>query len=280
MIIENTIDQNLVLEKVYRVGGYDFRNYKESTISRRLERRLNITGAKTCQEYLRLLDTCPEEYEEFAEYLTIKVSDFFRSPYTFQKISELVLPELISRKKSAGERSLKLWSTACARGEEPYSIAILLADFLKTHQHNFDVQIYATDISRWALTQAQSGIYSLEEIKNVPSAYQENFTRFNGNFKIADNIRQMVRFSFFDLASNTCAPFTNIDCIFCCNVLIYWRRCLQERVLDMLYHALAPQGYLVLGEVETLPESLRWKLECVDSKAKIYKKNANNRACG
>ena len=264
---------DVLLEKVHQDGGYDFRDYKRGTVIRRLERRLHATGVKNYLEYMRFLDIHPEEYQKFAEYLTIKVSNFFRSPYTFQQVAELVLPELVSYKKARGERSLKFWSTACARGEEPYSIAILLAEFLGRQRLDFDISIYATDISREALQEVQAGIYSPKDVEGLPSSILEKYFACHGEtYEVRTNIRRMVNFSSFDLTSVMHQSLFNLDCVFCCNVLIYFQRRLQERVLDMLYDSLAVPGYLILGEVEMLTGNLRGKLECLDSKAKIYKK--------
>ena len=204
MVVKNeaTVFDSL-LEKVYRDTGHNFREYKRGTVTRRLERRLHATGAKTYLDYMEFLDAYPEEHYKLADDFTIKVSGFFRSSYTFQQIARLVLPDLTLFKRDRGERELRFWSTACARGEEPYSIAILLAQFL-------------------------------------------------------GNRRQ---------------PFANLDCIFGCNVLIYLQSQLQERVLSVFYDSLAAPGYLILGEVETLTSSLNGKLECLDARAKIYKKN-------
>jgi len=264
---------DILLEKVYRDGGYDFRDYKRGTIIRRLERRLLATGVGTYLDYMRFLDAHPEEYHKFAEYLTIKASSFFRSPYTFEQVEKLVLPELTAGKKSRGERSLKFWSTACARGEEPYSIAILLAEFLGRPRKDFDIAIYATDISREALQQVHSGLYSLSEVESVPRSILERyFIRHGELYEVRPDIRRMVNFSPFDLTSIIHRSLLELDCIFCCNVLIYFQRQLQERVLGMLYDSLAIPGYLILGEVETLTDNVCEKLECLDSKAKIYKK--------
>lgn len=276
--MENTVLENdataldSLLEKVYREGGYDFREYKHGTVTRRLQRRLHATGAKTYLDYMEFLDTHPEEYHKLADDLTIKVSGFFRSHYTFQQVSRLVLPELVSRKRTQQERSLKFWSTACARGEEPYSVAILLAEFLGNQLRDFDISIYATDMDRRALEKAQAGIYSLKDVERISSTILEShFTRHGESYGANSDIRQMLRFSYFDLTS-TALPFADLDCIFCCNVLIYLQEQLQQRVLDALYNSLATPGYLILGEVETPTNSLREKLECLDIKAKIYKK--------
>lgn len=273
-----TVDNNaavldLLIEKVYQDGGRDFREYKRSTVMRRLERRLYATGSKTCPDYMQFLDIHPEEYHQLAEDLTIKVSGFFRSPYTFAQVANLVIPEVVQHKRSQGVHSLSFWSAACAQGEEPYSLAILLAEVSREQLLDFDISIYASDISWWALGKAQAGIYTPKKIEELPAAILESyFTPSGKSYKVRDSIRQMVSFSYFDLTS-TMPPFSNLDCIFCCNVLIYLQTQLQERVLNMLYDSLATPGYLILGEVETLTDKLREKLVCLDSKAKIYKKN-------
>ncbi len=263
-----------LLEKVYRDTGYDFREYKRGTVTRRLERRLHTTGAKTYLDYMQFLDAHPEEYQRLTDDLIIKVSGFFRSPYTFQQVTRLVLPELVAYKRKQGKRRLRLWSAGCARGEEPYSKAKLLAEFLENRRQDFDISIYATDISRQALKEARAGVCSLEEVEGlIPTVLKSYFTRYDKGYVVSSNIRQMVSFSYFDLTSTTRQPFVNLNCIFCCNVLIYLQSQLQERVLSMLYDSLAAPGYLILGEVETPTSSLRDKLECLDTKAKIYKKN-------
>ena len=268
---------DLLLEKVYRDGGYDFREYRRGAVTRRLERRLHAAGAKTYLDYMRFLDAHPEEYRRLAEYLTIKTSGFFRCPYTFEQLSRVVLPELVAGKRKQGERRLRVWSTACARGEEPYSIAILLAQFLGSRLPDFNILVYATDISQQALQEAQAGVYSSKDVEGLAATVLDSyFTRCGQSYVVRADIRQMVRFSYFDLTSTTEQPLVGLDCIFCCNVLIYLRETLQEMVLGMLYDSLATPGYLILGEVETPTNNLREKLECVDAKAKIYKKNGGS----
>jgi len=278
--MENTSEKSnanaleLLLDKVYRDGGYDFRDYKHGTLMRRLERRLHATGTQSYRDYTQFLDTHPEEYERLAYYLTILVSGFFRSHYTFEQVARLVLPELVSHKIDQGKRSLRFWSAACARGEEPYSIAIMLAEFLGDRLGDFDTRIYATDINRQALKEAQAGLYPKKDIENLPHGNLENyFTRGDKSYVVRAYIREMVCFSYFDLTSAIKPPFLDVDCIFCCNILIYLQKQLQERLLGTLYEALAAPGYLILGEVETPTDNLREKLKCLDSKARIYQKN-------
>jgi len=269
----NTKELDSLLEKVYQDSGYDFRNYKRGTVVRRLDRRLYATGVKTYLEYIQFLDAHPEEYQKLTDYLTIAVSSFFRSPHTFQQVERLVLPELVSYKREQGKQSLRVWSTACAQGEEPYSIAILLAEFLGSKFNDFDISIYATDINKKILTKAKEGRYSQKDVENLHLAILESyFTGSNEAYIVRSDIRQMVDFSYFDLVSTTAPPFVNLDLIFCCNILIYLQRQLQESVLSMLYNSLNFPGYLILGEVETPTGSLCKKLACLDAKAKIYRK--------
>lgn len=266
----NTLVLDRLLEKVYRDGGYDFREYKRGTVTRRLQRRLQAAGASNYGEYLSFIEGHPEEYHRLADDLTIKVSDFFRSPHTFRQLARRVLPELV-RRQTEGTRTLRVWSTACARGEEPYSLAILLDQCLG--ERDIDLTIYATDISREAIQQARAGRYSPQDIISLPPAVRERYFLCHGDsYQVRADIKQRVRFAFFDLTSNRLPPFHQIDLILCCNVLIYLQPSLQERVLQMLYEALATPGYLVLGEVETLTSQLRGSMHCLDSKAKIYRK--------
>ena len=267
---------DLLLERVHRHAGYDFRGYKRGTVTRRLARRLHATGSGTYLEYMQFLDTHPEEYQKLADDLTIKVSSFFRNPGSFQQVATLVLPALLAYKRAIGERGIRFWSAGCARGEEPYSIAILLAEFLGQRRQDFDISIYATDISQWALGEARAGMYSLRDIEGLPDNILEGYFRRGEDYEVRADIRNMVSFSRFDLTSTTHSPFADVDCIFCCNVLIYLQKQLQERVLNMLYDSLATPGYLILGEVETPTSNMCEKLECLDYNAKIYKKNGTS----
>lgn len=264
---------DLLLEKVYREGGYDFRDYRHGTVIRRLEKRLHATETGTYRDYIHFLDTHPEEYEIFAECLTIKVSGFFRNSYASQQVARMVLPDLVSEKKKRQDQSLRVWSTACAQGQEPYSVSILLAEFLGYQRQGFNISIYGTDISRQALKEAKAGIYSPKDVEGLSDTILENyFNHTDGRYEVIADIKQMLHFSYFDLTSTVPPPFMNLDLIFCCNVLIYLQKHLQKRVLDMLYNSLHSQGYLILGEAETLPNGLHKKLGCLDRKAKIYKR--------
>lgn len=255
-----SLDQ--LLDRVYAHSGYDFRAYRLGTVMRRLARRLYATESATHADYIRYLDSHPEEYQRLANDLVIQVSGFFRQGLAFDLLEKVVLPALASRRASI------IWSAACAGGEEAYSLAMLVAHvFPET-----GISVHASDISPVALAKARSGIYSAKEAASVPpDLLVKHFTPCPEGFRISDDIRRMVSFSRFDLTSASPPP-VRPDCILCCNVLIYFQKPLQERVLSKLYDALATPGYLVLGEVESPPESLNGRLKCIDAKARIYLK--------
>ena len=264
---------DFLLEKVHEDAGFDFRNHRRNMLVRRLERRLHALNLKSVPAYIRYLDTHPDEYRKFVEYLTIKVSGFCRCPQTFEQLARLVLPEIVAYKKSRGERALKFWSAACARGEETYSIAILLDQYLGDNKSDFDVAVYGSDISHKVLGAAREGIYFAEDINGFPEEMRRRFfTQHGKGYLVTPDIRKLVDFAHFDLTSAAPLPVKNPDCIFCCNVLIYWQRELQAEVLGRLCEALATPGYLVLGEVETPTSNVSHRLVCLDNKAKIYKK--------
>jgi len=208
MITKNdTKALDLLLEKVYRDGGYDFREYKRGTLTRRLERRLHATGTKSYRDYMQFLDVHPEEYWRLAEDLTIKTSSFFRSQYSFQQVARLVLPELVACKKKQGESLLRIWSTACARGEEPYSIAIMLTEFLGHSLPEFDILIYATDVSQQALEEAQAGFYTVKDVEGLTAPLLERYFSYHSeSYRVRNNIRRMLHFSYFDLVSTIEPP--------------------------------------------------------------------------
>ncbi|MFH1650813.1 MAG: protein-glutamate O-methyltransferase CheR [Chloroflexota bacterium] len=262
-----------VLEKLYREGGYDFREYKTGTVNRRLERRLHTLGVRDYAEYLRFLDACPGEYEKLLDTLTIKVSGFLRSPIMFQQVADRVLPAIIRAKRQGGEKEIRFWSAACARGEEPYSIAIMLAEALGEEQHAFHITVHATDICPRALADGEAAVYPAADLQNLaPGLVSRYFERTERGYQVTGSIRRMVRFARFDLTAPEPPPFRDIDCIFCCNVLIYWQRPLQERVLRRLTGTLADPGYLVLGEMESLPAGLQRTMRRADDAATIYRR--------
>ncbi len=270
-----------LLRKVVEETGYDFSQYRHGTIRRRVFKRLLATGAADLDAYLRLLDRCPGEYRMLVRELTIKVSRFFRNPYVFELMEKIVLPEILEKKKREDEPAIRVWSAGCAHGEEAYSIAMLLVEYLrkkKKRPSDYFISIFATDIDDDALAKARRASYEDEALYEVKKLYLDRYFVYNGRYSVTGEIRDLVVFCQHDLTSTRqIAPpagvVHNYDLILCRNVLIYFSLSLQRRVMFNLLRSLNPGGFLVLGEAESVLKEFEPLLSLVDARARIYKKN-------
>lgn len=256
-----------LLEKIYRERGFDFREYRESTLTRRLGRRLRARGAKTYGDYAVVLDKDPAEYERLFNDLTINVTSFFRDQAAFKALEELVVPALAGR----GAKNIRIWSAGCATGEEPYSIAMLLLEILERDIGKRKVTILATDIDGKTLQRAREGVFPLKEAEGIRQAWLHRyFVRENEGFSVKRALRQLVTFETHNLASDQ--PYHDLDLVVCRNVLIYFTPPLQTRVLKCFYEGLKQGGVLLLGRAEVLVGETRRLFYCMDKKASLYRK--------
>lgn len=269
-----------LLQKVFEERSLDFRAYNKTMLRRRLARRLLALGTESYQEYTKTLNTHPEEYKELFDSLIISVSHFFRNPLTFEFLYQVVLPEMITHKEQSRDALIRVWSAGCAHGEEPYSVAILLAELLGERLKDYLVTIYATDIDTDALNKAKVGKYTEDSILEVKTGFLNKYFHYkNGSYQIGEDIKALVDFSFHDLTSEKVvvpsqSVFTNFDLVLCRNVLIYFNRELQKRVINNLKTVLNEKGYLVLGEAETLSDDAHSSFICRDGLCKIYQKTS------
>ncbi|KAB8145548.1 PAS domain-containing protein [Chloroflexia bacterium SDU3-3] len=258
-----------ILNYISRHTNIDFRQYKQSTILRRISRRMAVTHSQTLQDYLHYLEAHPFEVGELVMAFLIKVTEFFRDPDAFSYLREVVMPLLIEHGRQHG-RVLRFWSAGCATGEEPYSLALLIADMLGAELPEWNIKVFATDIDEGAITYARRGIYPRNVLDNMPDHYRSRyFEQMDLGFRIVKPLRQMVIFGQQDLSRG--APFPRIDLVVCRNVLIYFKPELQQQVLDIfaysLHHA---SGYLFLGKAETARPS-KATFELVEKRWKVYR---------
>jgi two-component system CheB/CheR fusion protein len=258
-----------LLAFVSRQANIDFRHYKSSTIMRRIARRMAVTHNTSIRDYTHYLETHPDEVNELVKAFLIKVTGFFRDPEAFDYLRNFVLPDLIERGREQ-VRVLRFWSAGCATGEEPYSLAILLADLLGNELPEWTVKIFATDLDESAVNFARRGLYPANVLKNLPDEYRERyFEPFDHGFRIAKSLRQMVIFGQQDLSRGV--PFPRIDMVLCRNLLIYLKPELQQNVLDLFAYSLhQSNGYLFLGKAETARPS-KAAFELINKKWKIYR---------
>jgi two-component system CheB/CheR fusion protein len=247
-------DLRAFLGRVRERTGLDFDAYKRPTIARRLQRRMAAAGAATLADYRRYVERHPEELQLLVATFLIKVTDFFRDPEFFAYLRDQVLPGLIEDARQRGE--LRLWSAGCATGEEPYSLAMLVADLLADGADDLPVRLFATDVATEALDFARRGVYPEAALDGLPRDLRDrHFAPTAGVWEVRPPIRGMVVFGEHDLANR--APFPRIDLVLCRNVLIYFTPELQRRALQLFAFSLRQGGCLALGKAETvspLPE--------------------------
>lgn len=262
---------NDILYYLKKSRGLDFNTYQIGTINRRLLLRLTKTGLPDFAAYLRYLHEQPQEIDALIEALTIKVSNFFRNPYVFEFLHEFVLPELLATHKNDG---LRIWSAGCARGEEIYSVAILLKELGTTPGSSF---LIATDIDQEALIEAGQALYRAEALHEVKKMYLDRyFVKQNADlYALNDEIRSMVTFAAHDLTTCTSPKqgvFSDYHLILCRNVLIYLNVGLQHQVIDNITRLINRNYFLVLGEAETVPLSLAAEFDEFGYHTKIFRK--------
>lgn len=268
-----------LLDYIQTSRGTDFSRYRQATIRRMLDRRMQDTGQETVGAYFEYLQRNPEEIQQLLRTLTVKVSSFFRNPLIFEIIQTMVIPDLV---QNFG--AVTAWSIGCANGEEPYSLAIILRELLQKERMSFTYRIIASDMDANALKKAKNAEYAgdtLDEVKKRQlDAYFEPASPSTaddraGTFRLKKEITDMVCFSCGDmealLRNETPGRF---NLILCRNVLIYMNLALQHELLESIGGILYPKGYLVLGESETLPSALQAKFLQPFPGVKIYQKKS------
>jgi two-component system CheB/CheR fusion protein len=248
--------------------GHDFSQYKPSTIHRRIERRMAVNQIDLMDEYVQYLQQAPEEVEALFRDLLIGVTNFFRDPEVFKAFEEDVVPKLFAGKPAGS--AVRVWSTGCSTGEEAYSIAILLQEYLDTIQQHFVVQVFATDIDSRAIATARSGLYPASIAVDItPERLARYFTaEAEGSFyRINKSLRDMLIFSEQNVIKDP--PFSKLDCIVCRNLLIYMGGELQKRLIPLFHYALCPGGFLFLGTSETVGD-FGDLFTALDRKSKLF----------
>ena len=246
--------------------GHDFSLYKQNTISRRIERRMNISQLDNLPNYIRLLQENPEEIENLFRELLIGVTNFFRDPESFEKLKK-ILSELVKSKPE--DDKIRIWVPGCSTGEEAYSIAIILRECMNEARKNFNVQIFATDIDSIAIDKARIGSFSGIESDVGKERLKASFTSTGNLFHVRKEIREMLVFAPQSLVKDP--PFTKLDLISCRNLLIYFNAELQKKIIPIFHYSLLNHGILFLGSSETIGGFVDL-FSMVDKKWKFYKR--------
>ena len=228
--------------------GTDFSFYKSETITRRLNRRKDLSGYPDAGEYFRALLNNRTELETLYNDLLIEVTAFFRDKSAFETIEKEVIPEIC--KEMSKQRQIRVWVPGCASGEEAYSLAILVAEYARKKRVPFNLKILATDIHQRSLSAASAGIYTSEHLSVMPKDVRDRYFEQTGDFfQVRPNWRRSVVFSPHDLLSDP--PFTRMDLVSCRNVMIYLTEEAQQKLIALFHFSLRKEGFLFLGPSET-----------------------------
>lgn len=248
--------------------GVDFTYYKPTTLKRRIDRRMVVIRVQSLEEYVRFLQKNPGEADRLFQDILINVTSFFRDPPVFQALKKRVLPKIFRRRDA--QSPVRIWIPGCSTGEEVYSIAIAILEYLAPGGGAESVQLFATDISEAALAKARNGIYPESISSDVsPERLRRYFHRTTGGYQISKKIRELCVFARQNLFEDP--PFSKLDLISCRNVLIYLGPQLQKKVIPIFHYALNSSGHLLLGSSETI--GLFSNLFTVlDKRNKIYQK--------
>ncbi len=244
-------DLELLLEYLRRSRGFDFTGYKRTSLSRRIERRMQMVGVESYLSYRDFLEVVPAEFTNLFNTILINVTSFFRDPPVWNYVAEEILPRLLAHLKP--DEPLRIWTAGCASGEEAYTLAILCAEQLGMEQCREQVKIYATDVDEEALIHARAASYGAKAVDNVPPELLERYFERNGhgNYVFSKELRRTAIFGRHDLIQD--APISRVDLLVCRNTLMYLNADTQAHILARFSFALRKGGYLLLGKAELLP---------------------------
>lgn len=270
----SSIDKDFALLKrrIHLDRGLDCDQYKENYLKRRISVRLRATRSNDYLEYLMYLKRHPEEYKYLMDEITINVTQFFRDKDVYEKICKEAIPRIIEARKEMGSRSLRVWSAGCSSGEEPYSIAMLLDHFYERELKNWNIRIVGSDFDTNSLKRAKRAVYAeIDMLDGMDSRkYFENIgSSSSPAFKLRDDYRYMVRFEEANFFKDQLKR--RFDLVLFRNVLIYFDRATQPKILGSIASTLSREGFLVLGKSETLGFGLREKFEPMFPRERIFR---------
>lgn len=260
---------NKILDFINQKRGIDLRSYRQNFVFRHLRSCVADSGAKTYQEYISYLKQEPGGIDCLLDALSINVTHFFRDREVWDAFRGKVLPELLKRKSSTDQGLIRVWSAACASGQEPYSLAIMFNEAVGADSR-YLIKIWASDVDDDALQRARAGEYDARDFRETDKKLLEKYFEpvYNGRYAVKEEIKKMVRFEKHNLITLPALKF--MDVIFCRNVMIYFKREQQELLLNKFFGSMNTDGYLVIAKVETVWDKTMFVP--VDPLQKIYQK--------
>jgi two-component system CheB/CheR fusion protein len=263
---ENEGEFRKILVLLHNRKGIDFSLYKQATINRRVMRRMTLNRKKSLEDYLQTLRENESELNQLYQDLLISVTAFFRDPSVYKALTKKILPALFKDRPS--NLGLKIWITACATGEEAFSFAIAISEYMSEKGIEVPFQLFATDLNPRSIEKARQGLYTTGSLENIsPEHLIKYFHKIDGHYQVAKSLRDSCVFATHNLLTDP--PFSKIDILSCQNVMIYFEPKAQKKILKAFHYALKPTGYLILGKSETAGSSSEIFAQA-DKELKIY----------
>lgn len=236
-------DYEYLKKEVLKMTQIDLNAYKERQMKRRIDTLISKNNIQGYDKYVAVLKTDKERFDEFINYITINVSEFYRNPEQWKFMDEKVFPKLVER----FGKNLKVWSAACSTGDEPYSLVMALSKHIPINQ----IKIYATDLDKTVMAKAKVGLYDAKSIASVPEEFKKKyFTQVGPSFKISDEIKSRVEFHEHNLLKDKYP--TDCNLILCRNVIIYFTDEAKDEVFKKFFDSLKKGGYLFIGSTEQI----------------------------
>ncbi|MFZ4546664.1 MAG: CheR family methyltransferase [Bacteroidales bacterium] len=234
----------------------DLSKYDENFIVKSVQHRMQETFCKAFDQYFMLIAKSLAETNRFIDSLQISYSEFFRNPLTYSVLEKIVLPMLIQKHNDSKTSEVRIWSSACANGQEPYSLAILMEEIISHRQEKSKYRIFATDQSQLQVNAAQKGKYSTEDLNNLTlKRISSFFDRQGNNYQVKPELKKNMEFSVFDLfdeqySSPPASIFGGFDLVLCANLLFYYKSAERKKIIEKVDNSMADSGFLITGETE------------------------------
>ncbi|NVO00397.1 MAG: protein-glutamate O-methyltransferase CheR [Geobacteraceae bacterium] len=249
--------------------GFKLDAYKDRCVRRRIAIRIRANHCESAQDYCNLLVSDKTEIDRLLKVLTIHVSQFFRNLSTFEKLREKIIPQIFATARQTGKKRLRFWSLGCSSGEEPYSLALILAEHFAKELEEIPVTIDATDVDTSIIQTAEKALYNHDRLIETPINYiSRYFIEENHQYRLSPTITKMVSFRIGEMFNSLI--YDECDLLLCRNVLIYFAREQQEQVLADIARVVNKDGFLVLGKSETLLGQSRSHFQTICPLERIY----------
>ena len=245
-----------IAEQIMKSSSINLSKYDEAYLNKSIQNRIVETNCSSIEEYCILLERDDKEIKIFIESLHIGYTEFFRNPLTFEVLDHIVLPMLIQKMKNSKRKELRIWSAACATGQEAYSLAILLEELKSNESNSFAYRIFATDKCGPQLEEAMKGKYVATTLKNISLKRAEDWFTMQGDiFTVKPELKENINFSVFDLFDDQliCPPasiFGDFDLVVCANLLFYYKPEFRKQILEKINNCITIGGYFATGETE------------------------------